>query len=137
MCLVLNVSRALLKACTAFAATNYCTQRLRRCSTYSPRLRRCSTYMEKCLQISCHPAIDGKQVTILDGKASCTVKCPMPCCMVLKEHLDLPSEWLQTLLLANNCERVRCGDAKKRSWACSLEQTYANRKRLTVDTRWN
>ena len=47
--LVLNGCVALVKACTVLAVTNCCTQRLRRCSTYSPRLRRCSTYyVEKC-----------------------------------------------------------------------------------------
>ena len=55
--------------------------------------------------------------------------------MLLKEHLGLSRERLQTLLLVNNRECVHCDDAKRRSGACSLERTYANWKRLTMDNQ--
>jgi hypothetical protein len=52
-----------------------------------------------CNQISGHVANDGKQVNILTGQAYCSVGYPMPCCMVSRNELGQPPEWLMRLFL--------------------------------------
>ena len=53
----------------------------------------------KCYQVSGHLSNDNKQINILTGQASCSVSYPMPCCMVKKEDLGRPPEWLQIRFL--------------------------------------
>ena len=50
-------------------------------------------------QISGHVSNDGKQVNILSGQGSCTVGYPMPCCLVAKENLGRPPQWLMRLFV--------------------------------------
>ena len=47
-----------------------------------------------CEQVSGHLANDKKQINILSGQCSCSVKCHMPCCMVTKENLGVAPEWI-------------------------------------------
>ena len=57
----------------------------------------------------------------------------MSYCMVMTENLSLPTEWLQTWPLANNRECLGSNDAPRQSGVCSLDRTYENWKKVTVD----
>ena len=45
-----------------------------------------------CAQVSGHLANDNKQINILSGQFSCSVKCPMTCCVDTKENLGVAPE---------------------------------------------
>ena len=47
-----------------------------------------------CKQLNGHLANDNKQIGILNGQPSCTVKHPMSCCMVSGADLGLAPEWI-------------------------------------------
>ena len=64
-----------------------------------------------CYQLTGHLLNYGKQIYILTGQASCSVAYPVPCCMVNKDSLWKPPEWI--------CQRHR------RS-ACSLPASFAD-----------
>ena len=69
------------------------------------------------LQISGHPANDGKQINILSGQGSCTVGFPMTCCMVPKGNLGDPPAWLWRMFLRRALIAVSndaAGDSEQR-----------------------
>ena len=78
------------------------------------------------------PSIDGKQVSILEGKCSCSVLCPCAGCMVVRDNMGQPQEWLQEMLIANGKECVRTKDAARRVGALSIENTAAAWQEHTV-----
>ena len=71
-----------------------------------------------CKQVSGHLANDNKQINILTGQCSCTVKHPMACCMVAKENLGVAPEWIQRRLIEEKVASVE--------WIFSLSSALAN-----------
>ena len=53
----------------------------------------------KCHQLSGHVSNDNKQVNILTGQGTCNVGFPMSCCIVSKQNLGDPPEWIQRMTL--------------------------------------
>ena len=47
-----------------------------------------------CKQVSSHLANNNKQINVLSGQCSCSMKCPMACFMVNKENLGVAPEWI-------------------------------------------
>ena len=70
-----------------------------------------------CKQLSGQLANDNKQINILTGQCSCTVKHPMACCMVSKVNLGVAPEWIQRRLLEDKIASVK--------WAFTLSPTIA------------
>ena len=103
-----------------------------------------------CRQVYEIPSIDGKQISILDGKSSCSVLCPCSGCMEIRDNLGQPREWIQTRLLLDGkgCERLHdalprtgnnCIDTTSMKWqiktcAGRLPMTDSERRKINIET---
>ena len=78
-----------------------------------------------CKQIYGHISNDNKQVNILTGQCSCSVRYPMSCCIVSKHNLGVASEWIQWKLLRKSIALVE--------WVVSLSTSISLSVYLAFD----
>ena len=103
-----------------------------------------------CRQVYGIPLIDGEQISILDGKSSCSVLGPCLGCMTIHDNLGQPREWIQSRLIldgkgcershdappwtGNNCINVTSMEWQSKTCAGKLPMTDGKRQKINIET---